>query len=120
MLNPLQIGKESDWVAVSGGSGQLVALKTDGSLWSWDFIRAWQHAPQLNALQEAPRRNGTHNDWVGLGDWFGQNVALSADGTFWRLPGSRIEVGAGADESLSWLAPSRRTSKIENIFGAKE
>ncbi len=45
-------------------------------------------------------------------------MALAADGTFWELPGGVSNDWGYNGEPL--LAPSRRMSKIENIFGAKE
>jgi ABC-type transport system involved in multi-copper enzyme maturation permease subunit len=113
----LQIGKDSNWAAVASGFYQLVALKTDGTIWRWKLIRGRNR--NVGALQEAPERLGTHQDWVALGCWLNQSVALAADGTFWRLPRNDVPWGWG-DDSEGWLAPSRRPAKIENIFGAQE
>jgi ABC-type transport system involved in multi-copper enzyme maturation permease subunit len=118
-LNLVRIGRESDWAAVAGGFYQIVALKTDGTLWSWDLLRGQQPAP-LETLQEQPKRLGTHSDWVAVGCWFNQAVGLSADGTFWDLPRTGVHIGFGYDDEMPLLAPSRRASKIENIFGAAE
>jgi hypothetical protein len=46
-------------------------------------------------------------------------VALATDGNIWCLPGAYIDEGRGGDESSAWLAPTRRISKIENIFDAR-
>ena len=120
-LNPrlFKIGKESDWAAVASGFYQLVALKTDGTVWSWDLLQGHQPA-SVAVLQKQPKRVGTHSDWLAVGCWYGQSVGLSADGTFWDLPSAEANIGSGYDNRVPWLAPSRRASKIENIFGATE
>src|SRR5690606_4022080 len=34
-LVPTQVGTDSDWVSVSAGNLQSLAVKSDGTLWSW-------------------------------------------------------------------------------------
>jgi hypothetical protein len=115
----LQIGKDSNWAAVASGFYQLVALKTDGTIWRWKLIRGRNR--NVGALQEAPERLGTHQDWVALGCWLNQSVALAADGTFWRLPRNDVPWGWG-DDSEGWLAPSRRHAKsgLRLVFSVEQ
>jgi ABC-type transport system involved in multi-copper enzyme maturation permease subunit len=109
----VQIGKDSDWMAVVSGP-DLLALKTDGSQWKWKPL---PYGESINSvLQEAPDRLGRHNDWVGLAYWMDQSVALAADGTIWGWP--RQDRNSG--DSDAWLAPSRRPARIENILDARE
>ena len=57
-----QVGKETNWLAVAMLRRGMVALKSDGSLWQWNF-------PQDSAADVAkipPKRMGIHNDWVCL------------------------------------------------------
>jgi ABC-type transport system involved in multi-copper enzyme maturation permease subunit len=124
----VQIGKDSNWVAVIGGM-QLLALKTDGSIWKWSLYRASRDGegreqaepPAANFLVKTPLRLGKHRDWVAPGYWGYENVALAADGALWYWPATdwpaRYYNGAEPDR---WLASSRRPAIIENIFGAPE
>ena len=80
----VQIGKDSNWVAVAGGM-QVMALKTDGSIWKWR-IDPNQEGVGFVRLSEPPVQLGTHHDWVALGCWGYENVALAADGTLWHWP----------------------------------
>ena len=111
---PVQIGRDSDWAEVAGGSYSLNALKTDGSIWRWSFVKSGR--PSLGALLQPPERLGTHSDWVGLTYWQGYSVFLSADGTLWEWANSELTMGWND----SFLAPSGRPAKIENIFGKSE
>jgi ABC-type transport system involved in multi-copper enzyme maturation permease subunit len=115
----VQIGKESNWVAVTAGPGQVFAMKTDGSIWKWSVIRGGQLASS-EALQEEPHRVGTHSDWVAVGCWMGQTVALSADGSLWQLPKADYPMGWSDEDFRGWLAPSRRPVEIENILAHEE
>jgi hypothetical protein len=110
---PVQLGHETDWSSVAGEWRSLSALKTDGSLWQWQFSDVWAADTKLG--RRAPVRLGRHNDWVALSDVFGNTVSLAADGSLWywwyRSPGV-----AESDQPL--LAPSRRPSRLENILAA--
>jgi ABC-type transport system involved in multi-copper enzyme maturation permease subunit len=116
----VQIGKDSNWVAVASGFIQYAALKADGSIWRWNLdpqARGFQG--MAKDMQEAPVRLGTHDDWVSLGCCRGEIVALAADGTLWCWPPHYPSVRYYVSDEL-WLAPSRRPAKIENILGAPE
>jgi hypothetical protein len=78
----VQVGKETNWVAVAVNLESRVALKADGSLWKWIVV-------QVSASEVAkipPTRLGIHSDWVALtGTRFGA-VSLAADGSLWFWP----------------------------------
>lgn len=128
MRPPVQIGKDSNWVAVVGHYHRLVALKTDGSIWQWNYYRAgrprwgWnsdEFVSEIWLTKVSPVRLGTHADWAAIGSLGQRIVSLAADGSLWcwwdRDPDWRSEYA-----SQPLLAPSRKPAKIENIFGRQE
>jgi ABC-type transport system involved in multi-copper enzyme maturation permease subunit len=107
----LQIGQETNWVAVAICWGnnvleKLVALKADGSLWMWK-------SPKKSMAEIAdtpPTRLGIHSDWIGLvGTWDGA-VALAADGSLWFWPGADH-----ADQTLFKFP--KQPKRLGNVFG---
>ncbi len=113
--NLVQIGSDSKWAAKAAGS-QLLALKTDGSIWKWNWFG---NRRMISPRESAPVRLGTNNDWVSVGNWRGNTVALAADGSLWNWPATDLPRGWD-NNSEKWLAPSRRPAKIGNIFDGKE
>ncbi|MGO8678308.1 MAG: hypothetical protein ACLQVX_20905 [Limisphaerales bacterium] len=110
---PLQIGSERDWRAVAGGSGNLTALKADGSLWQWQL--SYERQQEFGLPTNAPVRLGTHNDWLGVGRAMNGAVSLAADGSLWYWWSRRPDHYSDYS-SQPMLAPSRRPYKIENIL----
>jgi len=97
-----QIGRDTNWVAVADDQLWVVALKSDGSLWGWNFTVGgfidWRATMgDLTALgkilDQPPVRLGIHQDWVGLTGTEGGVVTLAADGSLWFWPGLDYEMG---------------------------
>lgn len=81
----VQVGTETNWVAVAVDFGSRVALKADGSLWKWMVVK--DSAPEV--AKTALTRLGIHNDWVSLTSSLGGTVSLAADGSLWFWPNAR-------------------------------
>jgi alpha-tubulin suppressor-like RCC1 family protein/ABC-type transport system involved in multi-copper enzyme maturation permease subunit len=103
---PVQIGNSSDWVSVAASYQMFVALKSDGTLWKWDWDNYWWDSSN-SPFSEPPIRLGTHHDWVALGKSYGHITTLAADGSLWNW-------AVGQYSPL--LAPSRKPARMANIF----
>jgi ABC-type transport system involved in multi-copper enzyme maturation permease subunit len=104
----LQVGKETNWVAVAITWNTMVALKSDGTLWKWNLSTNSKATAEI--LQTEPTRLGIHSDWVGLtGTWVGA-ISLAADGSLWFWPKT------GYDEPSLLKAP-KQPKFLGNIFG---
>ncbi len=107
-----QVGKDTDWCAVGGGHEIIVALKADGSIWTWEFSRVLDELSRL--LSGPPTQLGSRRDWVAVGNYWAGAVTLAADGSLWFWHPRGRGFYAPSDQPL--LAPSRRPAKIENIL----
>jgi alpha-tubulin suppressor-like RCC1 family protein len=81
---PTQIGTANDWATVSAGNVHSLAVKTNGTLWSWGNGQFGQLG---NGLFSSATPNvtqiGTANDWltVSAGNRF--SLAIKTTGTLW-------------------------------------
>ena len=79
---PTQYGSGTDWkqIAISGGGNQGLALKTDGSLWTWGYDNAdlSGHTFYYSATQV-----GTDTDWASVAASDQDAVLLKTDGSAW-------------------------------------
>jgi trimeric autotransporter adhesin len=109
----VQIGMENDWkeVSASDGSGDAIALKTDGSIWRWG---AMPNQYLQTQFVYAPQRIGTDNDWktVDTGGlaWLG----IKNDGSLWGWgAGSRLGLGdSSAFQTIPVLLDSSQYKEI--------
>jgi len=85
-LIPAQVGTDYDWKTVSAsyaGGYNTVALKTDGSLWSWGYNDYGQLGVGDYVSRTAPTRVGTENHWVAISAGEQHVLALKNDGSLW-------------------------------------
>jgi alpha-tubulin suppressor-like RCC1 family protein len=82
---PTRIGSDNDWAFVSTGYSSNLAIKTDGSLWTWGEIVGGNGREKANIYVKIgrPDRVGTENDWVSAATMNNSYVAIKKDGTLW-------------------------------------
>ena len=93
---PVQIGADTNWLAVSAAGFASYGLKRDGTLWFW--------GAGLTGNVFTPTQIGTNQNWIGLPTGRPQNnpTALQADGSRWQFVGSFTN--AQRVETNQWLA----------------
>src|SRR5579875_3708788 len=62
-LTPKKIGNDNDWVTVAAGIHHFLAIKTNGTLWSWGMNDAGQLGQGNNTYLYAPTQVGTDKNW---------------------------------------------------------
>jgi alpha-tubulin suppressor-like RCC1 family protein len=94
----------------------MVALKADGSLWEWHYIRRWDMSQEQIALatQESPTRLGIHSDWVAVANTWADVITLAADGSLWLWP-DRYQY-----ETQTLLKLPKQPQYLGNVLGKSD
>ena len=97
----------NDWKQVTAGGSHSVALKKDGTLWSWGLNRAGQMGVgSTNGEIGEATQIGTNTNWTKVWASTLQTVGLQSDGSLWfwgSLTGS-------AEDTNRFLVPARVSS----------
>jgi alpha-tubulin suppressor-like RCC1 family protein len=112
--SPIQVGASSDWYQVSGGLNFSVAIKTDGTLWSWGFRsygRLGDNYGSFNTVN-SPTQRGSLTDWhqVSAGDT--HCAAIKTDGTLWAW--GRNLFGAVGDDTTEDMSSPVQIGSLTN------
>ncbi len=97
----VQVGTATNWVLVAAGHDFTLALKNDGTLWSWgsNFDGQLGYGIKTVPITE-PYKVGNDNDWVGIAAGLTHAMALKSNGTLWAFGGNvagQLGVGGGPD-----------------------
>lgn len=82
--SPVQVGALTNWksVSVGGAGGTAIALKTDGTLWSWGIGSIL--GLNDNIARSSPVQIGTSTDWKqAIATSVGPAFAIKNDGSLW-------------------------------------
>ncbi|WP_223649694.1 T9SS type A sorting domain-containing protein [Hymenobacter psoromatis] len=83
--SPVQVGTATTWQSVSASVFHSVALRTDGTLWSWGSRMngvLGDGSSNINP-QLTPAQAGTAANWASVSANVSHNLALRTDGTLW-------------------------------------
>jgi len=83
-LKPTQIGKDTDWEQVSAGFFYSLALKKDGTLWSWGDNSYYELGRTTTGIMDTViTKVSNDTDWVSASTGCIFAFALKKDGTLW-------------------------------------
>jgi alpha-tubulin suppressor-like RCC1 family protein/fibronectin type 3 domain-containing protein len=86
IVTPTQMGMDSDWSAVVAGGGSdsayTLALKTNGTLWSWGYNGSGQLGLG-SGLIYSPTPIGTDSDWLAFVAGEAHTLAIKTNRTLW-------------------------------------
>jgi alpha-tubulin suppressor-like RCC1 family protein len=116
--SPIQIGSDSNWKAIAAGTGHVLALKNDNSIWSWG--RAYEGQLGNTDKKEpnpVPTKIGEESDWMEVAAGHLHSLAVKTDGTFWAW-GSDDEgqIGAVSNTNVPFLVGSN-TETLDDDTG---
>jgi alpha-tubulin suppressor-like RCC1 family protein len=82
---PTQIGTDTNWSKIDMGDRHLLALKTNGTLWSWgiDYYGEIGIGLSTPTVVKFPTQIGIGNNWISISAGVNQSLATKTDGTLW-------------------------------------
>ena len=101
ITTPRQVGFDNDWDAVEAGDSHTVALKTNGTLYTWGWNGVGQLGDGTYEDSATPVRVGEDSDWIAISTHYGNHtVAIKKDGVLmtWGDNGNG-KLGVGADDN---------------------
>ena len=126
-LTPVRIGTDTNWAYTSVGgqarglthppTAYTLAIKTDGSLWSWGDNLYGQLGDGTNTGRLTPARVGSASNWefVGTGDY--HNLGIRTDGSLWAW-GMNENGQLGDSTTTNRLAPVQIGTNVDWVHVA--
>jgi YD repeat-containing protein len=101
--SPKQVGALTNWLNISAGySGQVLAVKADGTIWSWGYNAQGQLGQGNTTDLSSPKQIGALTNWYLVSAAANAAMALKTDGTMWSWgEGSYGYLGLGNTTSYS-------------------
>jgi len=111
---PIQIGTDTSWSQLDFGNySHLLALKTDGTIWSWGYDITTDTPFVVIPI---PSQIGTNNYWTDISAGADHDLAIKNDGTVWSWGRNYIgQMGNGNVGGVQTL-PQMILSSINNNF----
>lgn len=84
--SPVQVGALTNWANISFGSGHAIAIKTNGTLWSWGDNFAGQLGLGTSGAanyKSSPNQVGALTTWLNIAAGNTCSFATKTDGTLW-------------------------------------
>jgi alpha-tubulin suppressor-like RCC1 family protein len=103
--SPTRVGNARDWAAVSYGYFHGLALKKDGSLWSWG-LNTYGQVGGGDALVWVPTKVGHGRDWAAAAGGGDFSLALKRDGTLWAF-GLNVFGNLGLGDTATRRSPTQ-------------
>ena len=81
--SPTQLGALTNWVKIQFFSNSAVALKTDGTLWSWGHNLHGQLGANNTVYRSSPVQIGADTNWSNIAGSFQTPIAQKTTGSIW-------------------------------------
>lgn len=115
--SPVQVGTDQAWKQVSGGSDHVLAVKTDGTLWSWGRNNNGQLGQSTVISRSSPVQVGTDTTWSYVTAVSGSSFAIKTDNTLWAW-GYNAVGQLGTNNTIYRSSPVQVGSDYAAVYGA--
>lgn len=105
--SPVQVGTLTDWAFVCAGWDHMLAVKTNGTLWSWGYNWHGQLGlgdSGVGTGRSSPVQVGTLTDWSTVYIGKASSFALKTDRTLWAW-GRNVEGELGLGDTIARNSP---------------
>jgi alpha-tubulin suppressor-like RCC1 family protein len=94
------------WKAISGGVYFSLAIKNDGTLWSWGYNAEGQLGLSISSNAIIPNQVGTDTNWVNLSAGFYHSLILDNNFALWSTGKNTTgQLGVGTNTNSNTLLP---------------
>ncbi|MDZ4177996.1 MAG: Ig-like domain-containing protein, partial [Coriobacteriia bacterium] len=108
VTTPTQVGTDSDWAKVGEGGIHKLAIKTNGTLWSWGNNFRGRLGLGDEVTRNVPEQVGIASDWVTVVGGEDQSYGIRANGTLWAWGGNG-HGQLGLSDTTNRLVPTQVT-----------
>ena len=99
------VGGGTNWKQVAGGYYQTVAIKTDGTLWTWGYNGYGQLGTNNSTYYYSPVTTvGGGTNWKQVAGGYTHTAAIKTDGTLWTW-GYNSAGQLGTNDTTSYSSP---------------
>lgn len=124
-----QITTGVNWLMVSVGYNQVLAIKSNGTLWAWGSNQMGQLGDGTTNSKNVPTQIGTDTNWAFVSAGTNFSIAIKTNGTIWGFgmnnsgqlgmsdPSDRTtptQIGSGANWTKAWAGGSHVIAKETN------
>jgi alpha-tubulin suppressor-like RCC1 family protein len=104
--SPVQIGALTTWLKISAGGYHSIALKTDGTMWSWgqnENFGALGLGDKIN--RSSPVQIGALTTWSNFACGNYHVIAAKTDGTLWAWGYNSVQAQLGDNTAINRSSP---------------
>jgi alpha-tubulin suppressor-like RCC1 family protein len=106
--SPTQVGALTNWSKLSGGHDHMLAVKTDGTLWSWGSNAEGQLGLNDTTNRGSPVQIGTDTNWATPGVGYEHSFCIKTDATLWAVGGNTSTYGElGLNAKINKSSPTQ-------------
>ena len=114
---PVQVGTASNWKEVFAGMDGInafaLAIKTDGTLWTWGSNNRGQLGDGTTVSKNYPVQVGTDTDWKTAAAGLNHSIAIKENGTLWGWGCSERFALIGFPSGENVLLPEQRSTDTD-------
>jgi alpha-tubulin suppressor-like RCC1 family protein len=81
--SPIQVGSDTNWSKISAGESIVLAIKTNGTLWTWGSNGYGQSGQNHIVNRSSPVQVGSDTNWSNISNGVDHAIATKTDGTLW-------------------------------------